>query len=346
VKVKNMETPEKPEPTEFYFELPAIEISQLQLNKYDARLLSCLVAAFRTGLIINQVASGAPIPSIASSKTGEQVKGYIKDALSTHLKGDKFISLRLLGPSLRYIRAELQTLIGANNLETARKILLLCIWRIFGVGNKGRLQELKDAFCHSLSSAGSLTNLDAIILVLNSHSGHQKFMNNAYGNYMVHKSKFKEILTQLTSFATNYAERIVQGYIPAFKELYDELADRKISTIIKGGLMPWLLCSDFSEYGTCHPPAVEDLVAHMTEKDVKKCSGPSGPAKALAQIEKWAGSGGDLTACLTKVMDVLRTPPEGMMELRRLVKDCEVQGRKLNVVDLEHGLCKISRMVK
>jgi hypothetical protein len=45
-------------------------------------------------------------------------------------------------------------------------------------------------------------------------------------------------------------------------------------------------------------------------------------------------------------MDVIDNPPAAMVELRKIVDDCEeAQGRKLNSADLEHGICKVGRML-
>ncbi|KAL5329279.1 hypothetical protein ACEPPN_002790 [Leptodophora sp. 'Broadleaf-Isolate-01'] len=90
---------------------------------------------------------------------------------------------------------------------------------------------------------------------------------------------------------------------PTVEELYERLIEKNIPTILRCGLIAWLLTSDFFEYGLCQTPTIKDLAIHGSKV------GASGP-KTIRKVAS------DCKA---------------------------IQGRELSVVDLEHALCKISR---
>jgi len=53
-----------------------------------------------------------------------------------------------------------------------------------------------------------------------------------------------------------------------------------------------------------------------------------------------------LADILRKLVEVFDDPPTMMPTVRKMVRQCEqIQGRKVNVVDVEHALCKVARQL-
>jgi hypothetical protein len=95
----------------------------------------------------------------------------------------------------------------------------------------------------------------------------------------------------------------------------------------------------------------KDLAEHIMPP-AKGCHGsPSGPTKALEYVAEHAGEKRPkdalaLTEVLRKVLAAFNSPGKHIPTIQQLVHDCEeIQGRALNIADIEHALCKISRQI-
>jgi hypothetical protein len=79
---------------------------------------------------------------------------------------------------------------------------------------------------------------------------------------------------------------------------------------------------------------------------------PSGPTKALEYVAKYVGGTKPkdalaFTEVFRKVFATFNNPSENNPTIYQLVRECEdIQGRVLNIADIEHALCKISRQIK
>jgi len=226
--------------------------------------------------------------------------------------------------------------------------LQLCLWRVFAIGNEAHLRELKRLIISGLSK-NQIVDIEEARSIMESWVTGGKMSHLSmwvYSSFKTEKAKFKEMITKFLAFSQALASQLQQykGNAISFNDIYYHiLPSYEIPAVRRGGLIGWLICSDFSEYGVCSVPEVGDLATHM------KLSKSSGPLKAMSQVRKWTeGEGGYVSDenALMRVMEVFDAPPDGMVEFKKLLRECETaQGRKLNVIDLEHGLCKIGRML-
>jgi hypothetical protein len=338
-----------PQSTPIYFELSQHDLAHLPptFGPFESRLLSSLVGIFKTSLSIHPLkSSNEPLQISTSTISGKAMNKFINSAAKDHFNGDKFISLRLLGPSLQYITAEipLTSMVAKEKKDIVPLILQLCIWRTFAVGSQRHLRELKFTTNPQAMTTNEITE------IVTSWIANKKLYMSVYGNLMIDKDKVKKIVEKLWELAEFLALGVMLvDSVPseirrwAFSDVYEQISTLTIPFIPRGGILIWLLSSDFSEYQICDQPTVDDLANHIAFAKT------SGPLKALKLVRELSGKSENEISNrdgLAKVRGVFEDPPLEMVGLREIVDDCEaVQGRKLNMVDLEHGLCKITRMI-
>lgn len=322
-----------------YFGIADDELAQLTtLSSFESELLSTLLGVFMTGLVVHKIKQKTEEGDVIdrTTRAGKTTDKFIQAAGRGHFNGDKLISLRLLGPSLEYIKEYLPQILTQDNDECSitSKIFQLLVWRCFAVGNVKHLEEL------TFDKPPTTREIAAIITGWISV---RKLCMGVYGNLMIEKHKIEEMVEKLAELAEHLSSELQEQGVRTFDVLYRYIVSCAIPSIPKGGILVWLICSDLSEYRVCEPPTVNDLAVHV---DFAKTSGPK---KALELVHEWA-PGGELSSIrevLTNIMDIIDFPPQDLPGLRNILDSCEAaQGRKLNVVDLEHGLCKITRMWK
>lgn len=165
-----------------------------------------------------------------------------------------------------------------------------------------------------------------------------------YGTFQFIREKVPKMLSLLWEYSqtlsNDYAD---QNTALTFAEVYQGLADMNIPSIPAGGIIIWVLIADFFEYGICLAPTEQDLAEHIMPTVKGRHGTPAGPTAALKHAaalakEKMPKDAAALTTAFRKVFEVLNNPTEEMPTIQRLVRECEqIQGRKLNVVDFEHG---------
>jgi hypothetical protein len=329
--------------TVFYFQLSNHEMQHLAgLSLFEKSLLSSLVHTLRLGVHLDQKSKGSAAELKETDLAASTCKKYIDSALASDFASDKYFPLRLTGSSMK-------TIVGAFPLQdasapSAKSVFQICIWRIFAFGDKARITQL------TLRKQGS-PDLSSIATVICAWGGAVNVALPAYGNFQVVKGKVPNMLSLLWEFSQILAAEITIRVSPyTFAELHGTLCKKAVPSIPRGGIVTWLLISDFSEYGICLPPTEEDLAQHIIPS--KRSHGsPSGPSAALKYVaeqckEHVPKDADALTRVIRNVLKVFDNPPEQLLTVRKLVCDCEeVQGRKLGVVDVEHALCKISRQV-
>jgi len=232
---------------------------------------------------------------------------------------------------------------------TALQIFQLVIFRTFAFGNKEHIKTLTLA-------QNALPDLDSIAATISTWgNGPTKLAVPVYGNFLVIKAKLPVMLSLLWEFAeTLHNDYATQSTHIAFAEVYQSLIDKKVPSLPHGGVVTWVMVSDFVEYGICAAPTEQDLAEHMmpsSKSSRRTTSSPSGPTGGIKHAAESSGEEmpkdtAALAEVLRKLKAVLDNPPKKMPTIAKLVKDCEeIQGRKLSIVDIEHALCKVSRQL-
>ena len=322
----------------FYFELPEAELKHLpKWGPHETRLLSAVIAALRTGLEVHNRKSNLPTSAIdTSTYAGKETEKFIALAARDHFHGDKFMALRLTGPSLTFIRSTLPSIstMPKDQKDMEKVILRLCLWRAFAVGCAAHLKEITFVGKAWEPSEKELAD------IVKSWIKKSKLSMPVYGQLMIEGSKVSLMISQFSALGKDLATLSSKNKAAlTFETVYNKIADAKIPYIPKGGLLVWLMTSDLSEYAFCTTPKVEDLCKHM------ELSSTSGPKKAVERAWGTTAKEKDIEKTLAQIMNVLEDPPAKMAQLIETVQGCEkAQGRCLNVVDLEHALCKVARM--
>jgi len=228
---------------------------------------------------------------------------------------------------------------------TAFKIFQLSIWRTFAFGDKERIKDL------TLEQDAS-PDLESIIATITTWGGKSNIAMPVYGNFQIIKSKVPQMLHLLWEFSQALSKDCnTPGATLTFAEVYKRLADKKVPSLPPGGIIIWLLISDFVEYGICFAPTEQDLAEHIIPIAKGSHGSPSGPTAALKYAaesaeEEMPNDAAALTKVLRKIIEVFNNPTEAMPTIQMLVRVCkEIQGRNLNMVDIEHALCKIARQL-
>jgi len=232
---------------------------------------------------------------------------------------------------------------------TALEIFQLALFRTFAFGSKENIKALTLA-------QDTLPDLDFIAATIDTWGkGTTKLAVPVYGNYQIVKAKLPIMLQLLWEFAqTLHNDYTTQSTAITFAEVYQNFVGKKIPSLPHGGVVTWVLISDFVEYGICAAPTEQDLAEHImpTSKSSRpSASSPSGPIGGLKHAAEISGEempkdSAALAEVLRKLMAVLDNPPTKMPTITKLVRDCEeIQGRKISIVDIEHALCKISRQL-
>ena len=363
-------SPEKPD-SDFplYFEPEAFYLQSLDLTPIELQLLSSLLSTFKLGVHLyrlgqdpNRAAKNDAKPFDVAERTeaGKLCATYIKNALSSHMAGDKKYPLRLTGPSMSFISTILPALL------TSHDMFQLCIFRAFAFGDLLRLQLL---VLPKPGGGGKQTgtqepDFKALLLILRGWTGPtgSGISLSAYGQFQVIFAKIPLMLERLWSFSVDLAmlwhstAYSTPKIPPSFTSIYEMLYKKEIPSLPRGGLVVWLIACDMAEYGICTMPTINDYIEHLLSKP--KVSGPSNAINAIA-----AHVGADPPDDIeleTMLKTVWKAIEDGTKEwpakekfrggpnvLQEIVKECGVvQKRPLQVMDLEHALCKISRQVK
>jgi hypothetical protein len=328
-----------------YFQLSNHEMQHLAgLSLFEKSLLSSLVHTLRLGVHLDQETKGTAAELAETGLAASTCKKYIDSALASDFASDKYFPLRLTGSSMKTVVGAFPLQNASASNPSAKNVFQICIWRTFAFGDKAHITQL------TLREQGS-PDLTSIAAVICTWGGAVNIALPAYGNFQVVKRKVPDMLSLLWEFSQIFAAEITTRVSPyTFAELHETLCKKAVPSIPRGGIVTWLLISDFSEYGICLPPTEEDLAQHIIPS--KRSGGsPSGPSAALKHVaEQCKGhvpkDADALARVIRNVLKVFNNPPEQLLTVRKLVCDCEeIQGRKLGVVDVEHALCKISRQV-
>ncbi|KAH8773030.1 hypothetical protein BGZ57DRAFT_855320 [Hyaloscypha finlandica] len=268
----------------------------------------------------------------------------IATALASDFTADKFFPLRLTGASMRQIIQILPIQSGT----TALNVFQLAIFRVFGFGDKSHLTALA-------LPQSTPPNFNSLATTITAWGGPSNIALPVYGNFQVVKSKIPTMLTLLWEFSqalhNDYTTRKTAGAALTFASVYKSLADKRIPSLPSGGIIPWVLVSDYVEYGICLSPTAQDLAEHIMPSSKSSKGSPSGPTAGLKHAadiskEEMPKDAAALAGVLRKIMQVLMEPGKEMKTVMKLVGACEeVQGRRVSVVDVEHALCKVSRQL-
>ncbi|KAL2060543.1 hypothetical protein VTL71DRAFT_9184 [Oculimacula yallundae] len=325
----------------YYFSLPESELEIIELSLFEKCLLSRIVHTLRLGVYMYQKRSDKAEVINKALPGAVDCEAYIKSAFSSEVLSDKLFPLRHTGSSMQFILKSMP--IPSNPFElSAINIFQLCIWRTFAFGTCDRLAaiELEDEV--EGDDGPDLDHLCAIIR--GSGNGALKLAVPAYGQLQILKAKVPSMLSSFWELAQDISASITAKMAPpTFANLHNLLIAKSISSVPQYGLIPWLLISDFFEYGLCQPPTLHDLAEHMTNG---KAAGPCNAIKiiALETGEVAPADADELANVLGAIFEVLQKPPKKCPTIEKLAEDCKaIQGRVLSVVDLEHALCKISR---
>ncbi|KAH7379962.1 hypothetical protein BKA64DRAFT_765619 [Cadophora sp. MPI-SDFR-AT-0126] len=320
-----------------YFSPNPSELRYLGLSQYETHLLSRLVQTLCLGVHMSIKLSNTDVPLDSSHPGAADCQAYIKSAFSSEMLSDRLFPLRHTGSSMRFILAHLPVPDDVSKF-TNQKIFQLCVWRTFAFGNKEHLEEItfegdKQPDLQKLAPAIQLWG-----------NGGLKLPVPAYGQLQITKAKIPNMLSSLWELSYDIAAKITsKSVVPTFAALYEQLIGKKIPAIPPHGLIAWLLTSDFSEYGLCEPPTIQDLADHMMKSGT---SGPKGAIKIVAEETNQLApaTSQELVHVLTRVFAIIESPSGNTPTIQQVVADCKnIQGRELTVVDLEHALCKIAR---
>lgn len=326
-----------PEMVELYFSPGHAELKSLDLSLYETYLLSRLVQALRLGVYMSRRRDGKAESLDTTQAGAAHCERYIVSAFSSHMVSDKLFPLRHTGSSMQFILERLPIAFPASQF-TALNIFQLCIWRAFAFGSKENLEEIvigqdKEPDMHKLTTT-----------IQGWGKGEHKLSLPAYGQFQIVKEKIPVMLSSFWDLSQEISSSLApKAAPPTFAVLYERLLSKKIPTVPRHGLMAWLLTSDFSEYGLCHPPTIRDLVDHITKSGA---SGPKGALKIAAgeTAQSAPSTPEEVADVLSRVFGVIQNPTSQTPTIHQMAGDCkEIQGRALTVVDLEHALCKISR---
>ena len=227
---------------------------------------------------------------------------------------------------------------------TSLRIFQLAIFRAFAFGDKERIKEL--TLAHSAQP-----DLDSIAAIITKWGGKSNIALPVYGNFQVIKAKVPTMLRLLWEFADSLHNDSTRSAAIPFTEVYQRLADKRVPSLPYGGVVTWVLVSDFVEYGICAAPTEQDLAEHIIPTSKSSRGSPSGPTGGIKHAAESSGEdmpkdAAALAEVLRRLMDVFNDPPKTMPTITEVVKDCEeIQGRKINIVDIEHALCKIARQL-
>jgi hypothetical protein len=228
---------------------------------------------------------------------------------------------------------------------TAFNIFQLSIWSTFAFGDKEHIKDL------TLEQDVS-PDLESIVASITTWGGNANIAMPVYGNFQIIKSKVPQMLHLLWEFSQALSEDYnTLGTALTFAEVYKRLADKKVPSLPLGGIIIWLLISDFVEYGICFAPTEKDLAEHIIPTAKGSFGSPSGPTAALKYAaemaeEEMPKDAAALANVLRKIFDVINSPTEAMPTIQEIVRGCEeIQGRKVTVVDIEHALCKVARQL-
>ncbi|KAE9365350.1 hypothetical protein N431DRAFT_518537 [Stipitochalara longipes BDJ] len=327
----------------FYFALPPDESQLLAgFSSFEKNLLSSIVHTLRLGVYLKQRLDGT------ASELDQEIGGFaaiqpfVKSALSTDFSADKFFPLRLTGASMKEITRIIPLQSGTM---TALKIFQLALFRTFAFGDKERIKA-------STLARDTPPDLDSIAAIITTWGGDVNIALPVYGNFQVIKAKIPIMLALLWEFAeTLHNDYSTRATAIHFTEVYQSLAEKKVPSLPYGGVVTWVLVSDFVEYGICAAPTEQDLAEHIMPTSNSSRGSPSGPTGGIKYVAEISGAdmpkdAAALAEILHKLMAVFNNPPKKMVAITKLVRDCEeIQGRKINIVDVEHALCKVARQV-
>ncbi|KAH8656526.1 hypothetical protein BGZ60DRAFT_434902 [Tricladium varicosporioides] len=318
------------------------------MSPFSSHLLVTLTHTFNQGLLLATLPSLLDFSPDTSTPQGILQQRYITKALSSDLHCDKLFALRKKGASVRYIISTLPPPVSPDS--TTKAIFQLCIWRNFAFGNADYLEKLTLFRTPENQDGGTAPDFDEINTIIQTFGapGTTKILLPAYGQLSIVKAKIPSMLSRLWTFSTELSSSLSpKPPLLSFAEVQKRLLEKEIPTIGANGLLIWVIVCDLSEYALCSPPTPKDLANHIIPPNPKK-KGPSGPTKGLQLV----GARNGVTAPLGRVgdlesvfEDVMQAWEQGKSkEIKEMAARCEeLQGRALNVADLEHGLCKIAR---
>lgn len=348
---------------------------------FETELLSALTAAFKTGCAIvrarvahgfefipmnsekgfraENISTSQPFEIDTSTAAGMLTFNYIQNTAServtdektkakqlretTFFNGDKFCSLRMRSPSMFWVIANHREFRDESDdlIQYQCCMFQRAIWRVFcwGTGPVD-LQSLH------IIDFNNKPDLKKIIHTIEDWVHNRKLPMPVYGQLMIEKSKIAGMVTGLWLWSGLIAKGYQWTMTPEqcwdFDYTYKITVDCKMTSIGKNSLLAWLLCCDLVDFNVIHQPTFHDLALHLQHATT------SGPQNGLKAVKEWAGGAepiGGVEIALRKVVDCFQNPPEEG-ELRDVADECEhLQARQLNGIDVEHGLCKISRML-
>ncbi|KAI9049230.1 hypothetical protein LZ554_007077 [Drepanopeziza brunnea f. sp. 'monogermtubi'] len=319
-------------PTQAELALPELA----NLPGFAKDLFCAVVHTLRLGLFLAQ--PDHDVRTFDQSHPGEEnCRKYVISALSSAFMADKMFPLRKTGATMQYI---IQTIRATRMPMTfTGMIFQLCIWRTFAFGNKDKMVAI------SLNTPWLKysINLDSLASTIKAWASVAHIAVPAYGNLQIRKDFVKDMLEKLMAFSEKVSVvSLTHPYLVAFAQMQDDLTDRHIHAIPEHGLISWVLVSDLFEFGLCLPPTPEDLVRHITNTNAR---GAKNAVKVIAE----QGAAGppknpdEIVHALREIMAVFNNPPAGSW-VKILVDSCALwQERPLNIIDIEHVLCKLSR---
>ena len=266
-----------------------------------------------------------------------KLRKYIVHACNTITNGDKLTPHRFVGPSSQQI-LKYYPEPSSCKVNLQRFLWHLLTWRLFGFSRLEVIQKLKGT-----------TNVDEALGVLSEvdkSSGKPITVISAYGNFRIPVDKRQAVLNGLNRLSQILSQKLMTTEM-AFSDVLDAIKSQNVLFLPRDGLLSWLIVCDLAEWNLCAPPTVMELsdkIGQPPFEQGKKAKGGAGTREALivvreaCKLEFPFKTSEEFQTMLSQVFDALK---------HEVGDECkQLQGRDLTMADMEHMLCKISRLSK
>jgi len=266
-----------------------------------------------------------------------KLRKFVVFACNTVLNADKLTPHRFIGPSFRRI-CRYYPDSDSCKVDLQNFLWHLLIWRLFGFSKL----DVIDKLYHTRTVEEGLGVLSEV----------DKFLEKpltvigAYGNFRIPVEKRQVVLEGLHNLSQALSLRLISNHM-RFNEALETIGTCNVLFLPQDGLLAWLVGCDLTEWNLCAPPTVEDLADKIGVPPFtkgKKARGGAGTRGALFVVQETCKldfpfkTSTDLQIMLTQVLDALNYT---------VGDECrELQNRELSMADMEHMLCKISRLSK
>ena len=321
-----------------YFSPPQQLINRcsLVLGEFDEKIYEYLYYVFQVSWHIVSARRSQQKPMF-DSITDVSLQKFMVQAYHTDMQVDKFIALRVQGPSFLVIR-ELYSE-SYDEIDNPVQFLYdLFAWWFLGFGRPLLIQDLKG----STFPANTIQHIKNYEMAV----GTRITYIQAYGDMRIREDLWLSTLQKIHSLVPEFVcwRQQRSGGTPSFEATSAYIERLDIPYFHPGGLIHWLFICDIAEYKFCLPPTGLDLVRKLGGVPLRysaKAKGGSGAIQAFEQIQQ------EVNMTMTyktseELVDALDTIARYLNE--NMIEEVEQWvGRLLTIADMEHMLCKISR---